>query len=168
MKTNHDASNPSAAPEPAPPSDSQILQRLAIHQRRLRWLTALAVSFWALAVVGAAAVLILHSIYLWPKEQQIMADYGTYGRLPIRVAGTPPEAAPPTQTDRALGVSFNMTYVVVRGVLLVAASVLVLAGGTLTTLLLVIFNRRVTLRQISFSLAQISRQLEELPRRPAA
>jgi hypothetical protein len=34
--------------------------------------------------------------------------------------------------------------------------------GTLLTLLLVIFNRRVTLRQINASLSQISNQIKEL------
>jgi hypothetical protein len=166
MSTKHEQTN---APHEPGHDNGQVLQRLAIHQRRLKWLTGVAVSFWAFAVVGAAAVLVLHSLFLWPKEQQIMSDYGMYGRLADRSAGIqaqPPE--PPSSTDRALGVNFNMTYVVTRGVLLVAISVLILSGGTLATLLLVIFNRRVTLRQISYSLAQISRQLEELQtRRPA-
>jgi hypothetical protein len=43
-----------------------------------------------------------------------------------------------------------------------------LAVGTLPTLLLVIFNRRVTLRQINVSLPQSSRQLQELPERPGS
>jgi hypothetical protein len=114
-------------------------------------------------------VLICHALFVAPKEQQIMADYGTYGRLPIRSAAAPPPPGqtlePPTRADRATGVNFTMTYVVTRGVLLVAVSVLILSGGTLATLLLVIFNRRVTLRQISYSLAQISRQLEQLQAR---
>jgi hypothetical protein len=44
----------------------------------------------------------------------------------------------------------------------VAVSVIILSAGTLTTLLLVIFNRRVTLKQINYSLAQISEQLKQL------
>jgi hypothetical protein len=39
------------------------------------------------------------------------------------------------------------------------------AVGTLLTLLLVVFNRRVTLRQINISLAQISAQIKELQNR---
>jgi hypothetical protein len=35
-------------------------------------------------------------------------------------------------------------------------------AGTLVTLLLVIFNRRATLRQINANLAQISNQIKEL------
>jgi hypothetical protein len=149
--------------------DEQVLQKLAIHQRRLKWLTGVAISFWALAVAGTAAVLICHALFLSPKEQQIMADYGAYGRLADRTNGAPAEASEsPTRADRAMGVNFTMTYVVTRGVLLVATSVLILSGGTLATLLLVIFNRRVTLRQISYSLAQISHQLQELQaKRPA-
>jgi hypothetical protein len=37
--------------------------------------------------------------------------------------------------------------------------------GTLTVLLLVIFNRRVTLRQINSNLAQISQQIKSLQNR---
>jgi hypothetical protein len=40
--------------------------------------------------------------------------------------------------------------------------VALLGFGTLLTLLLVIFNRRVTLRQINIHLAQISEQIKEL------
>jgi hypothetical protein len=41
-------------------------------------------------------------------------------------------------------------------------AVALLGFGTLLTLLLVIFNRRVTLRQINIHLAQISEQIKEL------
>ena len=128
-------------------------------------------SFWALAVLGATIVIVCYALFLSPKEKQVMNEYGLYGRLADRTAATSgqsPAMEPPNHTDRALGVNFNMTYVVTKGVLAVAVSVLILSCGTLATLLLVIFNRRVTLRQISFSLAQISRQLEDLQeRRPA-
>jgi len=45
---------------------------------------------------------------------------------------------------------------------LTAVSVGLLAAGTLVTLLLVVVNRRVTLYQINASLAQISRQIQEM------
>ena len=166
MKTEH---NQATAPDgPAQDDDEKVLHKLAIHQRRLKWLTGIAVGFWVLAVLSAAIVLICYTVFLAPKEQQVMADYGMYGRLADRGTGTSTAAKnaqpmePANHTDKALGVNFTMTYVVTKGVLAVAVSILILSGGTLATLLLVIFNRRVTLRQINYSLTQISRQLEEL------
>jgi Sigma-70 region 2 len=48
---------------------------------------------------------------------------------------------------------------------LTAVSMALLSIGTLVILLLVIFNRRITLRQINISLAQISAQIKELQNR---
>ena len=166
MNTNDEQTNTGAG---ARHGDEEVLQKLAIHQRRLKWLTGIAVSFWALAVLGTAIVLICYVFFVSPKEKQIMSDYGLYGRLAERTGGAPPQVTePPTRADRALGVNFNMSYVITRGVLAIAISVLILSGGTLATLLLVIFNRRVTLQQISYSLAQISHQLEDLQGRHPA
>jgi hypothetical protein len=49
-----------------------------------------------------------------------------------------------------------------------AREVALLGVGTLLTLLLVIFNRRVALRQINGSLAQISTQIKELQNRQSS
>ena len=142
--------------------DQQVLKTLATHQRRLKWLTIVAVTFWALAVIGTVAVLVGYSLFVAPKEQQILSDYGTHGRLLTDRSELPGRTEPPTSTDKAVGVNFSMTYVVTKGLLVVAFSVVILSCGTLATLILVVFNRRVTLRQINYSLAQISAQLKEL------
>ena len=146
-------------------TDQEIMQTLHRHQRRLKWLIAVAVAFWSLAVIASVGVLLSYSLLYAPKEKQIMNDYGTLGRLRDsgeRVPpGEPAQARAPTTEEKALGLHFTMNYIVTKGILIVAASVLILSGGTLATLLLVIFNRRVTLRQINHSLAQISRQLKE-------
>ena len=66
--------------------------------------------------------------------------------------------------EQALALHFTMNYVVTKGLLAVVVAMIVLSCGTLATLLLVIFNRRVTLKQINYSLAQISEQLRRLDR----
>jgi ABC-type Mn2+/Zn2+ transport system permease subunit len=157
MNTNHDNIS---APTPLSAADEHALQTIGRHQRRLKWLTITAIAFWALAVFGTIGVLVCYSLFVAPKERQIMADYGMHGRLVSRSA--PPSSEPPTNADRALGVNFTMTYVVTKGILIVAISVVVLSLGTLATLILTIFSRRVTLQQINHSLAQISQQLREL------
>jgi hypothetical protein len=139
----------------------QTLQTIARHQRRLKWLTSIAVAFWALAIVGTVGVLVCYSMFVAPKERQIMADYGAHGRLMIPPTVEPsPES--PTRADRALGVNFTMIYVITKGILIVSISVVVLSLGTLATLILTISSRRVTLQQINHSLSQISQQLREL------
>jgi hypothetical protein len=152
--------------EPTPAlnsTDERVMQALHAHQRRLKWLTAVAIAFWSLAVIASVGVLLFFTVFYAPKEKQILKDYGTAGHLVARTNS--PAGSQETgrmDTDHALGVHFMMTWVMTRGILATAISVIVLSCGTLTTLLLVILNRRVTLKQINYSLAQISEQLKEL------
>jgi hypothetical protein len=157
MNANHDKTSSSTQ---LSATNEQSLQAIARHQRRLKWLTGTAIAFWALAVFGTIGVLICYELFVAPKERQIMADYATHGRIVSHSGEPSPE--PPTQADRALGVNFTMTYVITKGILVVAISVVVLSLGTLATLILTISSRRATLQQINHSLAQISQQLREL------
>ena len=145
-------------------TDQQVMDTLQRQQRRLRWLTVTAVVLWSLAVLTSVGVLVFYAVFYAPKERQVLDDYGAYGHLRERSAqGTESEAAasrPPTPGEKALGLQFTMSWVMMKVVLFVAVSVIILSCGTLATLLLVIFNRRVTLRQINHSLAQISQQLK--------
>jgi hypothetical protein len=161
-------SNPSETSAAASPSmsDQQVMDTLRRQQRRLKWLTGTAVALWCLAVVASVGVLVSYSVFYAPKERQIISDYQTYGHLRDRKpAGGGVEEAPnrpPTPEEKALGLHFTMSYVMTKAILIVALSVFILSCGTLATLLLVIFNRRVTLKQINHSLAQISEQLKAL------
>jgi hypothetical protein len=156
---NQPAASDPTLPASAEPGE-QVMQTLARQQRLLKWLTGLAIAFWAFAVIGASTVLICYNMFIWPKEQKILSEYGSSGRLLTSMPNDPPESA--AGAHRALGVSFNMSYVITKGVLAVTVCVIILSCGTLATLLVVIFNRRVTLRQINHSLAQISEQLKQL------
>jgi hypothetical protein len=163
MKTNPD--DPSATAS-LTLTDQQVMDTLHRQQRRLRWLTVTAVVLWSLAVLTSVGVLVFYSVFYAPKERQVLDDYGTYGHLRERSAlVTESESAasrPPTPGEKALGLQFTMSWIMMKVVLFVAVSVIILSCGTLATLLLVIFNRRVTLRQINHSLAQISQQLKAL------
>ena len=55
----------------------------------------------------------------------------------------------------------QVTFAHGKELFLTAASIVFVGVGTFLTLLLVIFNRQVTLRQINASLAQISAQMKE-------
>jgi hypothetical protein len=161
MNANQDQTPESNALSAA---ENHALQTIARHHHRLRWLTGAAISFWALAVFGTVGVLVCYAMFIAPKERQIMAEYGAHGRLAIPSPGEPSPATP-TAADRALGVNFTMTYVITKGILIVAVSVVILSLGTLATLIVTVFSRRVTLQQINHSLTQISEQLQELKRR---
>lgn len=147
-------------------TDQQVMDTLHRQQRRLRWLTVTAVVLWSLAVLTSVGVLVFYSYFYAPKERQILDDYGIYGHVRERSAQvTESETAasrPPTAAEKALGLQFTMSWVMTKVTLMLAWSVIILSGGTLATLLLVIFNRRVTLQQINHSLAQISQQLKAL------
>ena len=152
-------------------NDEHILQAVRRQQSWLRVLTALAVAFWVLAVIGSISVLVCYAVFYAPKEKQMFSDYQQHGHL-TRYTNSATGSLPagPADPQQALGVHFTMNYVVTKGILAVVVTMIILSCGTLTTLLLVVLNRRVTLKQINYRLAQISEQLKALqpPARPGA
>src|SRR5262249_23587306 len=125
------------------------------------------VVFWLLTVLGGVGVLVFYSVFYAPKEKQIIRDYESYGHLqdrPQRTTADQEGNHPAMTPERALAIHFTMNYVVTKALLVIAVTVIILSCGTLSTLLLVVLNRRVTLRQINYSLAQISEQLKMLQR----
>lgn len=150
------------------PSDDRVLKALRANQRWLKTLTAAAVLFWTLAVIASVGILVFYTVFYAPKEKQIFRDYESYGHIrftPAAPAGDPPSDPRTANLEKALGIHFTLSWVMAKGILATSISVIVLSCGTLTTLLLVILNRRVTLRQINHSLAQISSQLQALQSR---
>ena len=142
--------------------EDRVLQKLRAQQRGLRWLTGLAVAFWIVAAVASVGVMVFYSILYKPKEEQIRSDYERFGHIARHTnSATVSGSAGKLTAEEALGLHFTMNYVMAKGILAVAVSVIVLSCGTLTTLLLVVLNRRVTLGQINHSLARISEQLRQ-------
>jgi hypothetical protein len=156
MNTNESALYPNSP-------DDRVLESLRAQQRGLKWLTAVTVAFWIIAVIASVGVLVAYCIFYAPKEKQIMSEYEWLGHLVVRTnspAGSQPAGR--MSTDQALALHFMMNAAVTRGLLITAASVIAISAGTLTTLLLVVLNRRVTLQQINHSLARISDQLKQV------
>ncbi len=157
---NTDSTNP---PTPGDPAANPVMHAIHRQQRLLKWLTITAVVFWIVAVLASVGVLVCYSVFYEPKEKQILNDYGMFGHLASWTnspAGSQPAGR--MTTDQTLALHFTMNYVVVKGVLAIAVALVVLSGAMLATLLLVHFNRRVTLRQINHGIAQISDQLGQL------
>lgn len=158
MNTN--PTNPSPLADPA---GDAVMKAIHRQQRLLKWLTATAAVFWLAAVLASVGVLVCYSVFYEPKERQMLNYYGISDNL--RVPGDAPggpQQVPKISPDQILAIHLTMNYVVVKGVLIVAVSLVVLSGAMLATLLLVHFNRRVTLRQINHGIAQISEQLKQL------
>jgi hypothetical protein len=159
---NRNETNPSST------SDERVLRAVRSQQQWLRGLTALAVVFWVVAVIGGMGLLVCYRIFYEPKEKQIISEYTTYGHLRDynqRGGVNENENNPAMSAEKALAIHFSMNYLATKALLGVVITVIVLSCGTLTTLLLVVLNRRVTLKQINHSLAQISEQLRELQSR---
>src|SRR4029079_13717951 len=86
-----------------------------------------------------------------------------YNAATNATAGTAQEPVPRPHFDPVLAHLFMITAIGV-GTALVAGSVGLLGLGTLLLVSLVLINRRVTLRQLRVSLADISLQLKQLQR----
>ncbi len=161
---------PATSPE-AGELNARILNAVAASRWQGRLLTGLALGFGLLSIAASLAVVLGYFILYRPKEKQIMADYQTMVQ-----AGPPkPEPGADPKVHEAevrrfamIGLGMTTTFAIAFCTALIGAAVALLGLGTLVTVTLVIFERRVTLRQVNASLAQISEQLMELPTRTSA
>jgi hypothetical protein len=130
------------------PLDDPILKSVRMHVWRNRALVAVAFALGFVAIVLSIAIAWGNFMLVIPQLVHLLQAY-PHDRGP----GGPNDLDwQHVQVSAALGKTSVM----------VAASVAFLGLGTLVTLLLVIFNRRVTLQQINASLAQLSQQIKEL------
>ena len=160
---------------PTEPSNSDkalehsVFTTIHSQQRRLTFLTWAAIGLWSLAVIGSAGVLVFYTVFYAPKERHMLDNYGAKSALNIpspsidrMPGGTPQDAETIRVLKQSLGAHMQLSYVVTRGVLIVASALLILACGTLVTVALVVFSRRATLHQLQHGLAQITEQLQRL------
>jgi hypothetical protein len=159
-------------PKPTPdPEDTQIQERIlgAVHQQQLhgRWLAGLALMLGLVSIAASIGIVSFYFVFYRPKEKQLLRDLpGVIYNSSTNAAATqtaPEERVPRPHFDPVRAHLF-MTFVIGVGTALVAGSVGLLGLGTLLVVTLVLLNRRVTLRQINASLADISLQLKELRR----
>jgi hypothetical protein len=136
-----------------------------------RTLTASALGFGLLSIAISILLAVALATILFPRISIMVTDYAHA----VQQAST--NSVGSTDTN-SMAVNLigggemsssdpNWRHVVVtlglgKAVNLMSLSLCFLGVGTFLTLLLTIFNRRVTLRQINLSLAQISQQIKEL------
>jgi len=157
MTSNQPTSGPSA-------SDEAIMNKLKSYRWKGRALTGLALSVGLLSIVAGIVIAWANAVVVIPMERLLLQDYPNAMRqtetnsIPAQTTEATP-LLPRAELDWR---HVQVTAAHGKGILLTAVSIALLGVGTLLTLLLVIFNRHVTLRQINASLLQISNQIKEL------
>ena len=161
-----------------PPEGDSINQRAlaAVRSHRIA-LRVLAISAFAFALLAIAISLYL--VWFWrttfvPKHEELVQGTDWLRRAAAEGAARAPGGSTMGTTNLLERIGGMMkveaahTYAISVGVALVALLDSALGLGMLTLGTVVVLNRRVTLKQINFSLAQISRQLRELQQRPGS
>jgi hypothetical protein len=166
MKNDQHESTPAA-------ENAQMQQRIlgAVHRQQLhsRWLAGMALILGLVSIAASIGIVSFYFVFYRPKEKQLLRDFPglIYNSSTNSIANQGEERVPRPQYD-PVRAHLLMTFVIGVGTALVAGSVGLLGLGTLLVVTLVLLNRRVTLRQINASLAEISLQLRELRRSPGS
>jgi len=158
-------------PTPNTPSrgDAEEMNHAVMKQlRSYRWkgraLTVISLGVGLLSIVAGIVVAWANAMMVMPMERLLLQDYPHA----VRQTDTNSIVAPRTEAKPALPRNeldwrhVQVTAAHGKAMFLIAVSIALLGVGTFLTLLLVIFNRHVTLRQVNVSLAQISSQIKEL------
>ena len=144
-----------------------ILKKL----RALNWggraLTAVALCVGILCIAGGVFLMWANSHFLFPQVQSLVREYhaALAGGTNSATATAPADERLTLSDGKTVDRQVLVTLMMGKSLHVTSVAVALLGLGTLLTLLLVIFNRRFTLRQINARLAQISDQIKELQNR---
>ena len=125
-----------------PNAHEQAMKTLRRHRRWVWVLAGLAIFFWLVAAAGAFFSYFSFMVFVWPRLSEMLTN--------------------PSEPSNPEGWRACHRFMVDVNVPLVASAAILMALAALCTVLLVFFSRRVTLRQINLSLAEISKQLAHL------
>jgi len=145
-----------------------ILKKIAAHNWKGHALTIAALAVGILSIAAGALLAWADARVLFPQIQLLLREENS--ALHQSSGLNAPTAAATNAVDPRLTLSDGttvdrqvlVTLMLGKAMNVTSLAVGLVAVGTLLTLLLVIFNRRITLRQINASLAQISNQIKEL------
>ena len=162
MSTNPPLPDPSHRID-ADEMNAAIAQKLRAHRWKGRVLACAAMSVGMLAILAGILLAWGSANVVQPMAKLLLQDY------PKALAASRPTPALKENGDaKALTrAELDIRHVQVtaahgEALFITAAAIVLLGAGTFLTLLLVIFNRQVTLRQINASLELISSQIREL------
>ena len=145
-----------------------ILKTISSHNWKGRALTVVALAIGILSIAAGALLTWANNRVIFPEIQLLLKEENS--ALHQSLSLNAPTVAPTNSVDPRLTLSDGttvdrqvlVTLMLGKAMNVTSLAVALVAAGTLLTLLLVIFNRRVTLRQINTSLAQISNQIKKL------
>lgn len=145
-----------------------ILKKISSHNWKGRALTIVALAIGILSIGAGALLTWANTHVIFPQLQLLLKEENSVLHQNLNLNG--PTVSPTNSIDQQLtlsdGTTVNrqvlVTLMLGKAMNVTSLAVVLVAVGTLLTLLLVLFNRRVTLRQINASLAQISSQIKEL------
>ncbi|HEY4417042.1 MAG TPA: hypothetical protein VGO57_15235 [Verrucomicrobiae bacterium] len=135
-----------------------VMRKLHVHAWAGRGLVTMALGFGLLAIFGSIMLAWANLMMVHPMEQLLMEDYPSA----VQQSGTNAESKIPLSRAELDWRHVQVTAAHGKVMFLTAVSMALLSVGTLVILLLVIFNRRITLRHINANLAQISEQIKDL------
>ena len=118
----------------------------------------MALALGLLAIFASVVLAWANAIRIQPMQRLLLEDYPRAAQQ----SGTNSEGHVALSREELAWRQIQVSAAHGKVMFLTAVSVGLLAAGTLVTLLLVVVNRRVTLYQINASLAQISRQIQEM------
>jgi hypothetical protein len=156
-------------PDPSPHGSSTemndaIMKKLQSSCWKGRAFTVIALGVGLLSIAAGIVIAWANSIQVTPAEHWLLQEYpGVLQHTDTNsLTVNPTGAIPPLTKGRLDWMHVQVTGAHGKVIILLAFAIALTGVGTLLTLVLVIFNRRATLRQINASLAQISHQIKEL------
>jgi hypothetical protein len=152
---------------PSPDPNGLILKKLHAHRWAGRLLTTVALGIGLLAIAGGIIVNLGSTRVMFPQVQLLLKESSAAHTGDTNtIANLNANNEMLTLSDGSKVDQQVLVTLMQAKIMNVTSLALTLLGlGTMLTLLLVIFNRRVTLRQVNASLAQISEQIKELQER---
>ncbi|HXC36922.1 MAG TPA: hypothetical protein VNV43_13680 [Candidatus Acidoferrales bacterium] len=146
-----------------------ILKKLRVLNWTGRLLTSAALGIGLLAIAGGILLTMACPRIIFPQVQLLLKQStAQHANSTNSNSGAVTNAPNPVLTLSDGSVVDQQTLVTLlfgKALDVMSLAIAILGLGAMLTLLLVIFNRRVTLRQVNASLAQISQQIKELQER---
>jgi hypothetical protein len=160
---NTNTSSPDLLPEP-----DAVLAHAAggirSHRLKVRILSATAFFFGILAIVASLGLALSYVVFILPMQSHLFEEATEVARQHGTNAVARPEAIPEAlrRMDDLLRKQIETSYITNLGTTMLAVAVGASGVGTLMLHLLVLLNRRASLKQVNASLAEISSQLRDL------
>jgi hypothetical protein len=138
--------------------NDSVMQSLRANRWIGRVLVGAALTLGLVSIAASIVINWANAMKIMPMEQLLLQDYPST----VQLAGSNAEGKTPLSRDELAWRHIWVTVAQSKVEGLTLLSITLSSVGTFVVLLLVIFNRRVTLRQINANLAQISGQLKAL------